>query len=73
MDLSNIGEYLEWIVEPQVTRFCNPVFFITSDKKVAGHIEASGSYGLMDTGRKKLLVTCHHVFDEFRRLSLEYR
>lgn len=50
------------IAEPQVRKFCGPLFFTSSDKMIDG----SGSFGLVSIGQKKLLVTCWHVLDEFK-------
>ncbi len=61
---------LGFIVEPQVRKFCGPIFFTRSIKKVAGNVTANGSFGLVDSGSKKLLVTCYHVWDEFRNAQL---
>lgn len=53
------------IVEPQVRKFCGPLFFVSSQTTPKGTINGSASFGLVDTGQKKLLVTCWHVlFDE---------
>jgi len=49
------------IVEPQVRKFCGPLFFVSSNVTPKGTINGSGSFGLIDTGKKKLLVTCWHV------------
>ena len=52
---------LKMIVEPQVRRFCGPLFFVSSQSTPTGTINGSASFGLVDTGEKKLLVTCWHV------------
>jgi hypothetical protein len=49
------------IVEPQVRKFCGPLFFTSSNTTPKGNIESSGSFGLVSIGEKKLLVTCWHV------------
>ncbi len=36
-----------------------------------GNIFANGSFGLIDTGKMKLLITCHHVWNEFKKLRAE--
>jgi hypothetical protein len=58
---------LEFVIEPQVRPFCGPLFFTDSLETPLGSIKAAGSFGLVSTGTKRLLVTCHHVSDEFHR------
>jgi hypothetical protein len=55
-----------FIAEPQIRRFCGPLFFTTSVESALGNITNNGSYGLIDTGIKKLLITCHHVWKGFQ-------
>ena len=57
---------MEYVIEPQVRRFCGPLFFTTSPENVLD-ITNNGSFGLVDTGKKRLLITCYHVWDEFLR------
>ena len=54
------------IVEPQVRKFCGPLFFTSSSTTPKGNIESSGSFGLVRIGEKKLLVTCWHVLEGFK-------
>jgi len=54
---------------PQIKPSCGPIFFTESLEIAAGNIEGSGSFGLINTGKKKLLVTCHHVVEGFRELK----
>jgi hypothetical protein len=61
---------LEYIIEPHVRQFCGPVFFTKSLESAKGNIIANGSFGLVDTGERKLLVTCHHVWKEFQNARL---
>jgi hypothetical protein len=56
------------MIEPQISPYCGPLFFARSLESAVGNIIANGSYGLIDTARKKLLVTCWHVWDEYRKL-----
>lgn len=58
---------LEFVIEPQVRKFCGPMFLSRSLETAMGDVTANGSFGLVDTGNKKLLVTCYHVWDEFRK------
>ena len=60
----------EWkfLMEPEIRPYCGPLMFITSLNSAVGTIKANGSFGLVDTGKKQLLVTCYHVWDEFQKL-----
>jgi hypothetical protein len=62
---------LEFVIEPQVRKFCGPIYFTRSLDEAEGNVTANGSFGLVDTGTKKLLVTCYHVWDEFQKERLE--
>lgn len=53
--------FLNMVIEPQVRRFCGPMFFASSNVTPKGTIRGSATFGLVDTGQKKLLVTCWHV------------
>src|SRR5882724_9485345 len=61
-------DYITFIVDPSVRRHCGPLFFVKSLDTPKGNILSNGSFGLINTGEKKLLVTCHHVWDEFKNL-----
>jgi len=61
---------LEYCIEPEVQQYCGPVFFTLSRQKAEGNVIANGSFGLVDTGSKKVLVTCHHVWKEFQEARL---
>jgi len=56
---------VESILLPKIKPSGGPLFFATSLKEARGHVLDSGSFGLVDTGKKKLLVTCHHVWNDF--------
>lgn len=64
-------EELAFVIEPQVQQFCGPIFFTRSLETALGNIIANGSFGLLDTGNKKLLVTNFHVWDGFRQERLD--
>jgi hypothetical protein len=58
-------EELTFLIEPQISPVCGPLFFTRSLESAVDNITANGSFGLVDTGQKKLLVTCNHVLEEF--------
>jgi hypothetical protein len=65
--VSKVTEFfLSMIVEPQVRRFCGPLFFTSSDTIPKESISGSGSFGLVSIGERKLLVTCWHVLEGFK-------
>ena len=61
-------DYLAFIVDPEVRQYCGPLFFSTSLTTPSGNILGNGSFALVNTGKMKLLVTCNHVWDEFKAL-----
>jgi hypothetical protein len=66
-------EELKFVIEPQINPYCGPLILTRSLESAAGdNIIANGSFGLVDTGEKKLLVTCCHVWDEFQKKCCEY-
>src|SRR5438132_5763099 len=51
---------------PAARKHCGPIFFARSLLKATKEtIIANGTFGLVNTGSKKILVTCHHVWEEF--------
>jgi hypothetical protein len=62
---------LIFLIEPQVRRYCGPLFFTSSLHTPLGNISNNGSFGLINTGEMKLLVTCHHVWEKFKELRSE--
>src|SRR5205823_4786599 len=52
--------------EPEARKHCGPIFFTRSlIKPSKENIITNGSFGLVDSGTRKLLVTCHHVWEGF--------
>jgi hypothetical protein len=64
-------EELGFVIEPQVRQFCGPIFFTRSLQTALGNVIANGSFGLVATGSKKLLVTNFHVWDGFHQERLD--
>ena len=55
------------IVIAEINPFRGPLFFARSLKLAVGYnVITNGGFGLVDTGKKKLLVTCHHVWKGFQ-------
>lgn len=59
---------LDYVIDPQARKFCGPLFFTSSLETPVGTIPNNGSFGLIDTGERKLLVTCYHVWEAFKEL-----
>ena len=62
---------LDYVIDPQARKFCGPLFFTSSLKTPVDTIPHNGSFGLIDTGERKLLVTCYHVWETFKELRLQ--
>jgi hypothetical protein len=68
----SIVEELNFVIEPQISPYCGPLIITHSLESAAGdNIITNGSFGLVDTGKKKLLVTCHHVWKKFQEERLK--
>lgn len=61
------SNYLTFVADPAIRSFCGPLFFTASLQSPVDNVLCDGSFGLVDTGKRKLLVTCHHVLTEFRK------
>jgi hypothetical protein len=57
LDLTEDGEMLT---------HCAPIFFLPSSRPVPADIYANGTAALLDTGIKRVLVTCEHVWSDFK-------
>lgn len=58
-------EVAQMVDEAELLTHCAPVFCLPTTIPRAETIHANGTVGLIDTGQKKLLVTCAHVWTEF--------
>lgn len=58
----------KFLIEAQMLLHCGPIFFLrTRDADPLG-VTNIGTFGLVDTGEKRLLVTCAHVWIEFEAM-----
>lgn len=62
---------LKEVFGPIIQPCCGPIYFATSLESAVGTDDANGSFGLLDTGTKKVLVTCNHVIEDFAALSTQ--
>lgn len=69
--LAQIEFDLRFFIEPQILPYCGPLFFARSRESATGNVTDNGTFGLVDTGEKKVLVTCHHVWDELQKARRE--
>jgi hypothetical protein len=58
-------EQVKTHVLPFLKSACGPLYFATSLEKGKGHVIDNGSFGLVGTSKKDLLVTCYHVWNGF--------
>jgi hypothetical protein len=63
--------YITNTLKPKAVRYCGPLIFTKSLNDVCG-VDNNGSFSLIDTGVKKLLVTNHHVVEGFRNAKREH-
>ena len=62
-----ITDELKFVIEPQIAPYRGPLYIARSLASAAGeNVIANGGFGLVDTGKKKLLVTCRHVWKRFQ-------
>ncbi|HEV2434634.1 MAG TPA: hypothetical protein VG077_01420 [Verrucomicrobiae bacterium] len=47
----------------ELLRYCGPIFIVPSLE--SNEILDAGTYSLIDTGEKRLLVTCQHVWEKY--------
>jgi hypothetical protein len=64
-------ELWDFVDEAAMLQHCAPIFFLPSPTSGPSAIAANGTVALLDTGEKKLLLTCFHVWDEFRNYRQE--
>ncbi len=67
--LQNFDFDHSFIIEPQMLLHCGPILFLPSTTLVPMNVVANGTFGLVDTGERKLMVTCRHVWSEFLELQ----
>lgn len=65
-------EIRQMMDEARLLRHCAPIFFFPTDSLSPETIYANGTVGLVDTGEKKLLITCAHVWDGFLDFRLKH-
>src|ERR1043165_351254 len=63
--LNTETEKLSAEFEEQVLSVCGPIYIAPSLSSRPSEITANGSFGLIDTGERKLLITCCHVWDYY--------
>ena len=51
--------------EEALLNFCGPIYIAPSITSPPSETIANGSFGLIDTGERKVLVTCCHVWDAY--------
>jgi hypothetical protein len=64
---SQLKEKLVQQLSDELFRFCGPIFIAPELNSYPNQMIAAGTYALIDTGEKRLLVTCCHVWDEYEK------
>src|SRR5271165_3045450 len=59
----------EWVrrLSDELLRFCGPIFIAPAQDSYPEQMIGSGTYALIDTGTRRLLVTCGHIWDEYEK------
>jgi hypothetical protein len=60
--MSKIDDELNFVVDPAIRPYSGPLYFARS-RTDAADVNNSGTFALIDTGARKLLVTCYHVWE----------
>ena len=66
--MSNQSEYLaKWLqsLATEMLAFCGPIFFVPGLSTRPNEMITNGTFSLIDTGERRVLVTCHHVWQAF--------
>ena len=58
-----------WIeqLDRELFRYCGPIFVAPALNSYPEQMIGNGTYALIDTGTKRVLVTCCHVWDEYEK------
>ena len=58
-----------WIeqLDCELFRYCGPIFVAPALNSYPEQMIGSGTYALIDTGKRRLLVTCCHILDEYEK------
>ncbi len=62
---SDLEFHQTFLIEGEILGYCGPLFFSRSAELRPADVAANGSFGLVDTGERNLLVTCCHVVEDF--------
>ena len=58
-------DFRQFVIEGELLLYSGPIVFLREGQPKPLNAESNGTFGLVDTGTKKLLVTCSHVWDGF--------
>lgn len=67
----NVQEFVETLTD-EMHAFCGPIFIAPGLFTYPEQMIDSGTFSLVDTGQRRLLVTCHHIWEaylKFRSLN----
>lgn len=59
----------KWIeqLDCELFRYCGPIFVAPALNSYPEQMIGNGTYALIDTGERRILVTCCHVWDEYEK------
>lgn len=60
----HVAAFVESLTNEMLT-FCGPIFITPGLRTYPEQMIGNGTYSLIDTGKKRLLVTCHHVWQAY--------
>lgn len=66
--MKHLPEHLAAFVKsltPEMLTFCGPIFIAPGLRTYPEQMIDSGTFSLIDTGERRLLVTCHHVWQAY--------
>lgn len=60
----HVAAFVESLTNEMLT-FCGPIFITPGLRTYSEQMINNGTYSLIDTGKKQILVTCHHVWQAY--------
>ncbi len=66
------SELQQFVIETELLLSCGPIVFLREGQTNPLHADSNGTFGLVDTGTKRLLVTCWHVWEGFERFRRKH-
>jgi hypothetical protein len=61
--IGNVADRAHDEFEQKLLAFCGPLYIAANVGAPPSDIIANGTFGLVDTGTRRIIVTCYHVWD----------